>query len=201
MVIPVRRMLTALFVATLAGTGAAACGSDRADVGTVATPSTSTTASTATSSTLPPLTGASTSPVSVPIDGHAKLTAVRVGNQGSFDRITFEFTAGLPGYSVQYIDRPVQADASGETVDVTGDNVLGIRFAGASGVNLDGGKVDRTYTGPKSFTPTSPAIAHLIQTGDFEDVLSWAAGVHGKPGFQVTTLSAPDRVVVDIAHP
>jgi hypothetical protein len=139
-------------------------------------------------------------PVSTPSQGHAKLTAVRLGDQGGFDRVTFEFTGGLPGYNVRYVSRPIQEDPTGKTVDVQGDSVLGVRFAGASGVDLSGGKVTETYTGPKRLPSTTASVAELVETGDFEDVLNWAIGTHGHPAFKVSQDAAGLRIVIDIAH-
>jgi hypothetical protein len=97
----------------------------------------------------------------------------------------------------------VQQDASGQTVQVNGDSVLRFRFAGASAVDLSGGKVTNTYTGPKRFSPNTPSIVEMVQTGDFEDVLSWVAGTKGTPGFKVSTGAAAGtgHVVIDVAHP
>src|SRR4051794_11859465 len=57
-----------------------------------------------------PLVGGGVTPVTTPSQGHAKLTAIRVGDQGGFDRVTFAFSDGLPGYSVKYVARPIQED-------------------------------------------------------------------------------------------
>ena len=38
------------------------------------------------------------------------------------------------------------------------------------------------------------------ERGDFEDVLNWAIGTHGKPAFKVSPDAAGLRLVVDIAH-
>jgi hypothetical protein len=194
-------MRRGLFILAAAALAATACSSTRSDNSTVATPpSTRPTSTTSTSSTTP-LAGVSTTPVSTPIAGHAKLTAVTVTNQGGFDRITYTFTGGLPGYAVAYIQRPVQEDASGKTVAVKGDNVLQMRFAGASGVDLSGGKMTQTYTGPRDLTPGTPVVAELVRTGDFEDVLTWVAGTTGRPGFKVGTDAAAGTITVDVAHP
>ena len=119
---------------------------------------------------------------------------------GGFDRLTFTFTGGLPGYVVEYTNRPIQEDASGKTIEVKGDNVLRMRFAGASTVDLSGGKVTSTYTGPKRFSPATASVVEVVESGDFEDVLNWVAGTKGKPGFKVTPDAAAGRVVIDVAH-
>jgi hypothetical protein len=179
----------------------AACWSDKnTDSTTTSTSNTTTTAAPTTTSTTGGLAGASTTPVSTADQGHTKMTGVQVTNQGGFDRITFEFSGGLPGYTVGYTTRPVQEDASGKNVPVNGDNVLRFRFSGASTVDLSGGKVTNTYKGPKRFSPNTPSIVEMVQTGDFEDVLTWVAGTKGKPGFKVTTDTATGRIVIYVAH-
>ena len=80
---------------------------------TAATPPTST-------STRTSLAGASASPVSTPVSGRALLKAVRVSTNDGFDRVEFEFEAAPPGYSVQYVERPVHEDGSGKEVKVDG---------------------------------------------------------------------------------
>lgn len=193
-----------LCAVALSGAVVAGCssGGSTGVTATASTTTSTTTAVTTTSTTAAPLVGGATTPVSTPIQGHAKLTGIKAGDQGGFDRITFTFTGGLPGYAVRYIARPVQADASGQTIEVAGDSILQIHMAGASGVDLSGGKVTKTYTGPNRFSPTTPTVAELVDAGDFEDVLTWVAGVRGKDlPFKVTTDTAAGQLIIDIAHP
>jgi hypothetical protein len=154
-------------------------------------------------STAPPVSTfvGGTSTVSTPVAGHGKLTAVRVATQQGYERVVFEFDGPMPGYSVGYVNRPVQEDASGKDVPVQGDSILEMRLVHASGVDLSGGQVNHTYTGPKRMSPGGPTVAELVEAGDFEGVLRWVAGTHGKPAFKVSTLANPTRVVVDLAAP
>ena len=101
-----------LFVAGCSGS------SSRVSTGSATTTGLPGVTTSTTPTTSAPLVGASTTPVSTPIQGHAKLVAIRVGDQGGFDRVTFEFRDGLPGFHVRYISRPVQEDASGKTIEV-----------------------------------------------------------------------------------
>jgi len=143
-----------------------------------------------------------TTTVSTPVVAPtAQLKAVRDTTENGLEKVEFEFDGGVPGYSVGYVNRPVQEDGSGKDVPVQGDNVLEMHMEHASGVNLAGGQVTHTYTGPKRMSPGGPAVAELVQAGDFEGVLRWVAGTHGKPAFAVTTLTNPSRVVDDIAAP
>src|SRR4051812_20632817 len=177
-----------------------ACSSDKDTQPTTTTTTSTPTTSAVSTSTTTALQGAATTPVSTPDQGHSKLTALTVENKGSFDRLTYTFSSGIPGYVVEYTSRPIQEDASGKTVEVKGDSVLRMRFAGASTVDLSGGKVTETYSGPKRFSPDTPQVVEVVETGDFEDVLNWVAGVKGRPGFKVGTNTAANQITVDIAH-
>ena len=55
------------------------------------------------------------------------------------------------------------------------------------------------YSGPNSFSPTDTAnVVHVVLTGDFESVLTWAIGFRITAVPQVSVLTGPSRVVVDI---
>jgi hypothetical protein len=152
----------------------------------------------------PGLSGASLVPVSTPEgDNGPGLTAllrdVRTGRHDGYERVVFEFANDqVPGYSVQYVERPIIADPSGEEVSVTGDAILAVRLSWASGYDLTG-DLGQVYTGSKWLPVGYPAIQELVETGDFEAVLNWVIGVRTRPAFKVTTLTDPARVVIDIA--
>ena len=55
-------------------------------------------------------------------------------------------------------------------------------------------------TVPRSLTPLFPALRQLKISGDFEGVVSFGAGINGQKPFRVFTLTAPQRIVVDIRH-
>lgn len=168
-------------------------------------PSSTTTAptgSTTTSTSEAPLSGGGTTPVSTPAAGRAQLTAVTADGHATFDRVVLQFEAGdVPGYLVQYTSRPVQEDPSGRDITVSGDSVLEVRLEHASGVDLSGGSPRPTYSGPHRIAGPGGAIVEVVEAGDFEGVLRWVAGTHGKPAFKVSTLLNPPRVIVDVAKP
>ncbi len=63
------------------------------------------------------------------IKGVAVLEQVRTAQHEAHDRAVFEFEgAELPGYHIEYIDKPVRACGSGDTVPLKGDGWLEIRF-------------------------------------------------------------------------
>lgn len=142
-------------------------------------------------------TGGSTRPVTTP-DGPSpgpQLVDVRVGSTGGTDRLVFEFDGPVPGYDVRYVDLPVIADPSGLPVDLDGDRAIGIRLAYTSGVDLEG---DVTYDGPDRFSPGFERMVEVVEAGDFERVVNWAIGVDDSPGFTVTVLDDPDRILVEL---
>lgn len=189
---------------------AAGCGSGSTTTTSATTKPSATTATTtspvATTASLnpspSPTTGVaaawSTSPVSVPGQGEtALLVGVRAAAQNGFDRVTFEFANHLPGYAVQYVERPILQDGSGTEVAVDGGATLAVQMRPASSYDLSAGG-GPTYTGPKRIRPATSTVVEVVQVGDFEGILSWVAGVGKKAGFKVSTLGSPPRLVVDI---
>jgi len=134
-------------------------------------------------------------PPRTPRAEHTKLEAA---HHDGYDRITFTFQGTSPGYRVGYIERPVRQDGSGKEMSVKGTSVLAVHMDNASGYHLDGDNSAPTYTGPDRMTPATPVVQELVRTGDFEGVLTWVAGVKGKPGFKVTRLDDPARLVIDV---
>lgn len=172
------------------------------------TTSPSTGAATAPSTTPPSTVAPVTPPVSAPAPGErAYLTAVRVAaaaDGGGGSRVVFEFSPGLPGYVVDYIDRPVTEDGSGDEVTVDGAAILQVRMENASGARFEGEKVIPTYTGPKRVRATGAAgvVTEAVDAGDFEGQVTWAVGLRRKvPAITVTTLTGPSRLVVDVPAP
>ena len=70
------------------------------------------------------------------------------------------------------------------------------------GVDLSAPQLTIVYDGPDRIrSPARPTITDLVRTGDFENVLSWAAGATEKVPFRVLTLKNPTRIVVDLETP
>ncbi|HEV3051182.1 MAG TPA: hypothetical protein VGX50_12790, partial [Longimicrobium sp.] len=67
------------------------------------------------------------------------LSDVRVGVNQGFDRVVLEFLgSGVPGYRVEYVDKPVHACGSGDPVAVAGDGWLAITLRGTQAHNDQG---------------------------------------------------------------
>lgn len=135
----------------------------------------------------------------------AYLTGVRVAAADSGgSRVVFEFEPNVPAYSIEYIERPVTEDGSGDAVAVEGAAVLQVRLEDAGGARIEGEKVVLTYTGPKRVPATGAGgvVTEAVDIGDFEGVVTWAVGLRQKvPAVRVSTLSGPSRLVIDIPPP
>jgi hypothetical protein len=193
-----RALLLTVTALALAGCGG---GDDESSATSTATAPAATTAATTTAA--PPLEGASAETVSWKGEATetALLTDVRAASHDGYDRVVFEFRNAVPGYEVGYVDRPVVADGSGETVEVEGGAVLLVRMEPALDADLTLESAPSTYTGPSRFAPDTAVVAELVRTGGFEAVLTWAVGVDEERPFRVTRLEAPARIVVDVARP
>lgn len=171
---------------------------------------TSTTAAGAVTSRVPSTTAGSalvTPPVSTArVERRAHLTDVTAtasGDQPGGSRVVFEFDGVVPGYSIDYVQRPVTEAGSGDDVAVDGQAVLEVRFENASGARFEGEKVVRTYTGPDRVKPVGGGVvAEVVEAGDFEGVMTWVVGLRQRvPAVSVAALNGPSRLVVDVPPP
>ena len=138
-----------------------------------------------------------------------QLRDVRVGKQDDYDRVTFEFGPDakskvaldqlvVPKYTV---DSPssVSAGPKGDNVIVAGSALLGVLFDGASAHETD--KPVRSYPGPSEIKPKDfPILVEAEQGEDFEGKVRWALGLNKQRCPQVSTLTNPPRLVIDLPH-
>ena len=123
---------------------------------------------------------------------------VRIGTHEGYDRIVFEYLEdGTPEVDMRLATPPFTQDASGLPITVNGSPVFQITLQAATKLADDG---SLTYTGPTEFEPDFPQLVHLTERGDFEAVNSWYVGLNGGDCVQVTVLTNPSRVVVDVQH-
>ncbi len=126
----------------------------------------------------------------------AQITDVRPGTHPGYDRIVFEFAgSGLPQLTVGRAYPPFVEDGSGNTVAVPGNAFLSLKLYHASGYP--------TYTGPSLFTPKYPNLVALVNTGDYEGYVTWIAALRDPNSvcYNVSTLTGPTRIVVDVQAP
>jgi len=113
--------------------------------------------------------------------------------------VVFEFASKLPASYTVIPVASVAADASGLPVAIAGKTFLRVTFRGASAVCADSGR--KTYPGPSSVTPRYAQLLDIEAAGDFEGYLTWGIGLAAKGGYRAYTLTAPSRVVIDLARP
>ncbi len=134
------------------------------------------------------------------------LSEVRIARHDTFDRVVFEFTGEVvPGATINgpRANGPnaVTGDPSGLPVAVGGAQVLTVAMSPAIATYAASLPPGPLYGGPTSFMPTDTAnVVHVVLTGDFESVLTWAIGFRSAATPRVSVLTAPTRVVVDIPH-
>jgi hypothetical protein len=124
----------------------------------------------------------------------ATLTAVRTATHDEYERIVFEFPDGLPGYRVEYIDRPVRQCGSGDVVELPGEGWLSIRLEPANA---------HTEAGQPTIADRNRVLSYqnlkaLRLICDFEAQVEWIAAVASPNPYRTLELRAPSRLVVDI---
>ena len=131
-------------------------------------------------------------------DGRVSLlVSVRAARHDGFDRVVWELDGSVPGVHVEYVDEPVRACGSGEPVPLPGDAWLEVRMSPANAHTDAGGA---TITARRRATGL-PAVLEIVQTCDFEAVVSWVLAVRSPELFRLTRLDDPSRLVVDVRHP
>lgn len=143
---------------------------------------------------------ASTSEVNAPrTEQMAHLAAVRLAARDGNDRLVLEFTDLVPGYQIGYRSLPMQEDASGADIPLSGATAavrINLMSATASGWAATG----QTYFGPSTVTGDTTIITEARAAGDFEAVLTWVVGLRSEVPFRVSVLDGPPRLVIDFQH-
>jgi hypothetical protein len=141
---------------------------------------------------LPPFT---TTPKTAPgSGGQAELYRIDVACHASFDRFVIRARSGTPRYDVRYVSRIV-GDGSGDTISLLGTRRLRVVLHNARAHTEGGGGLL-----PSTKTPLCPHLRQLKSAGDFEGVVTFGLGLRRRTGFRVFRLTAPTRVVIDVAH-
>ena len=122
--------------------------------------------------------------------------ALRVAKNDGFDRVVFEFQERVPGYRLQYVDKPVRGCAAGDLRHIAGDSWLEVRFSPASAHTESGEPSLRE----RELRPALSSIREIERTCDFEGVVTWVVGTPSPRRYRAYELSAPPRLVVQIDH-
>jgi hypothetical protein len=124
---------------------------------------------------------------------------IRLGEHPTYDRIVFDLAGtGVPAVHLEEVTPPLRADPSDLALDVAGRSFVRIVLVGATGLGTATGG-PATYTGPAAFRPTYPRLVELVRRGDYEAYFSWYAGLSGGACYRVSVMTAPTRLIVDLA--
>ena len=140
-----------------------------------------------------------TTPVTSPTSAaDSLLTKVQVLGDNCVDHVIFDFDAkgsDPPGYTVTYGTPPFPADGSGAPVAVAGNAFVVVKVKPGYGYDFNAGK--QTYNGPKSVpVGSSNHVRAIVETGDFEGVLTWVIGLDAKRPFSVQATGTPNHQLV-----
>lgn len=125
----------------------------------------------------------------------ALLRAVRTASREGFERVVFEFAgARVPGYRVEYVDRPVRQCGSGEPVPVAGDAWLRVRLAPAN-AHTEAGEATVQDRARRLDYPNLKELKILC---DFEAEVEWVLGLASPARYRVLELTSPARLVIDV---
>jgi hypothetical protein len=127
---------------------------------------------------------------------NTQITDLAVGAHDTYDRIVFDFAAGIPEYTIEKASAAFVQDPSGLPIDVQGSSFLRLVLHGASAAGYGG----TPFSGPTSFTPRFAKLVDLKAAGDFEAVATWYVGMSGDACVRAFTLAAPSRLVIDLKH-
>jgi hypothetical protein len=126
--------------------------------------------------------------------GVATLVSLRAARHEGYERVVWEFSGPAPGVHVEYVDRPVRQCGSGEPVPLSGDAWLEVRLEPVRAHTEEG----RPTIAERRRTTALPIVLEMVQTCDFEAVVTWVLAVSSPQPLRVTRLENPPRVVVDI---
>lgn len=129
--------------------------------------------------------------------GPARVVDVRTARNEGFDRVVLQIDgARVPGYRVEYVERPVRQCGSGNPVEVAGQGLLAITLNGAAAHDDRGNATVRDRERRLSL----PVMRELEFTCDFEGEVTLVVGVASPNRYRVIELSNPTRLAVDVQH-
>lgn len=122
------------------------------------------------------------------------LRSARAARNEGFDRVVFEFDgAQVPGYQIEYVDKPIIKCGSGDPTEVAGQSWLQVSLTPAQA--HEGGQATITERERKAGLPV---IQELELTCDFEGEVTWVLGNAHPNKYRVMELREPTRLVVDV---
>jgi hypothetical protein len=127
----------------------------------------------------------------------ATLREVRTAARaGGFERIVFEFDARVPGYTIEYQERPAEC-GSGAPASIAGAASLVVQLRPAQAHEAQGEQQVSSIS-RRDVQPGYDAVRQLKVTCDFEATVTWTIGIDARRPYRVLTLEDPPRLVVDV---
>lgn len=124
-------------------------------------------------------------------------SAIRTARHPEYDRVVLELAGDVvPGYHVEYVDRPVRQCGSGDATQVAGDGWLAITLHNAR-AHTDQG---RATVQQRERALSLPVLREWEFTCDFEAEVQIVLGVASPNRYRVLELANPSRLVIDIQH-
>jgi hypothetical protein len=122
------------------------------------------------------------------------LRSVRAARNEGFDRVVFEFDGPqVPGYQLEYVDKPVIKCGSGEPTELAGHAWLQVSLTPAQA--HEGAQAT---VAERERKPALPVLQELELTCDFEGEVTWVLGNAHPNKYRVMELREPTRLVVDV---
>lgn len=124
----------------------------------------------------------------------AYISAVRTGTHGGYDRITFEFSNGVPG--------DIRIATQSSAIFTEGASGRSVTLNGAAGalLTIDGADEHTKYSGATDFKTGYPTLLEASRVQDFEGVVQWGLGTSQPPCYRAFFLASPWRLVVDLQN-
>jgi hypothetical protein len=133
--------------------------------------------------------------VAKPGAGMTTLAEVRTASHDEFERIVFTFdTAGIAGYHIEYVDRPVRQCGSGDVVELPGDAWLKVKLEPSQAHTEEGKPTIAARNRDLNYSN----IKRLRLICDFEGQVEWIVAVASPNRYRTLELGGPPRLVVDV---
>lgn len=127
--------------------------------------------------------------------GVATVTALDQGRHPGYDRWVLHFDDGpIPGWEVEYVDRPLTLCGSGRQILPVGEGWLRIDLEPARGHTEAG----EAIVEPETATPGLEQGLRVYRTCDFEGQVELVLALRSPEPFRAFELRDPARLVVDV---
>ncbi|MFG3099220.1 hypothetical protein ACGFZL_01590 [Streptomyces sp. NPDC048182] len=132
-----------------------------------------------------------------PVCDNVCVLDVRSGAHADFDRVVIDLAGGRPVTRADESDSPSYVLPSGDVKDLQtpGSSYLFLGLQGAGIVDTTGKKV---YTSPDVVATNLSAVKGVQRIPDSEGQVGFGLSLGSHSRYSVFTLTAPDRVVVDV---